>query len=47
MELSKLQEQCLDDIMSWYLSGSRSNQTFILSGIAGSGKTTLISYLRS
>jgi exodeoxyribonuclease-5 len=46
MELSKLQLQCVDDIMSWF-NGSNTKQTFILSGVAGSGKTTLIAHIRN
>lgn len=44
MELSEDQKDAFDQIIEWYKSGT--NLTLSLGGYAGSGKTTLISYLR-
>ena len=45
IELSSDQKQCLDAIMSWCVTGNSTNR-FVMGGLAGTGKTTLIKYFR-
>jgi exodeoxyribonuclease-5 len=44
IQLSKQQKQALEDILEWFKSGK--GQFITLGGYAGTGKTTLISFLR-
>lgn len=45
IRLSAMQSEAVDSIVSWYKKPVRENQLFYLAGYAGSGKTTLVSFV--
>lgn len=45
MELTKSQEKALSLIKNWFLSPQGDKKYFILAGVAGSGKTSIINFL--